>query len=159
MTMTLDGFLSGPHGELDWFDPSKSDPETINDVVAILDSSQDWMMGYPTGPGMIAFWSQIEKKGEADEWEMRIARSANRLHPIFISIKREKETEGTELVVVRSDTELVKALGIVGGCRGCDLDTYIRAKARDFLCISRIFWKAELVNRLLSINRILCFAC
>ena len=110
MTMTLDGFVSGPNGELNWFDPSKSDPETIADIVAIVDDAGDWIMGYPTGPGMIAYWSEVERKGQADEWEMKIARSVNRLHVIIISNKEEKGIDGAELVVARNDAELVAAV-------------------------------------------------
>ncbi len=110
MTTTIDAFVSGPNGELDWFDPSKNDPETINDILAIVDSADTWMMGYPTGPGMISYWSEVEKSGEADEWQMKTARSVNKLHPIFISNKIEAEFEGAELVVARNDEELVKAV-------------------------------------------------
>ena len=54
MAMTFDGCLSGPNGELDWFDPSKTDKELHDDIVQIVSSAESWMMGYPTGPGLIA---------------------------------------------------------------------------------------------------------
>ncbi len=46
MTMTLDGCISGPNGELDWFDPSKADTEMHDDIVGIVSSADSWIMGY-----------------------------------------------------------------------------------------------------------------
>ena len=53
MTMTFDGCISAPNGELDWFDPSKADKEMHDDIIGIVSSADSWMMGYPTGPGLI----------------------------------------------------------------------------------------------------------
>jgi dihydrofolate reductase len=110
MTMTMDGFLSGPNGELDWFDPSKNDSETIDDIVSILDDKKDTIMGYPTGPGLMAYWREVERRGQADEWEMRIARSVNKIHPIIITNKKEKEIDGVELILAKDDAGLVNAV-------------------------------------------------
>ena len=78
MNMTLDGCLSGPNGELDWFDPSKLHKEMHDDIIDIVNSAKSWMMGYPTGPGMIAYWKNVGNKGRADKWEMEIARAVNK---------------------------------------------------------------------------------
>lgn len=107
MTMTFDGCLSGPNGELDWFDPSKKDKELHDDIVGIVNSAESWLMGYPTGPGLSAYWKNVEMKGDADEWSMEIAKAVNKLHTIVISNKPEKPVDGAELVVAKSDKELV----------------------------------------------------
>jgi dihydrofolate reductase len=110
MTMTFDGCISGPNGELDWFDPSKTDKEAHDDIVRLVNSAESWMMGYPTGPGLIGYWKNVEKKGEADEWEMEIANAVNKLHSVIISNKSEEPVERAEIVVARNDKELVDAV-------------------------------------------------
>jgi dihydrofolate reductase len=110
MNMTLDGFLSGPKGELDWFDPSGMDKELHNDIVRLVSSAESWMMGYPTGPGLTGYWKNVEKKGGADNWQMEIARAVNKLHTIIISNKFEQPVEGAEVIVERNDAELVDAV-------------------------------------------------
>lgn len=107
MTMTLDGCLSGPNGELDWFDPSKADKEMHHDILDIVNSAESWIMGYPTGPGMIAYWKNVESEGEADKWEMEIANAVNKLHTIVISNKPERPVNGAELIVAKNDKDLV----------------------------------------------------
>lgn len=54
MTMSLDGFLCGPHGELDWM-LRTPDQELNDDIVAIISSADTGMMGYPTAVGMIPY--------------------------------------------------------------------------------------------------------
>jgi dihydrofolate reductase len=110
MTMTLDGCVSGPNGELDWFDPSKADKEIHDDIIELVNSADSWLMGFPTGPGMSAYWKNVEKEGKADEWGMKIANALNKLHTIIISNKPEKPVDGTELVVAKNDKELVDAV-------------------------------------------------
>jgi len=85
MNVALDGFLSGPKGELDWFDPSGMDKELHDDIVRLVKSAESWMMGYPTGLGLTGYWRNVEKQGEAEDWQMEIARAVNKLHPIISS--------------------------------------------------------------------------
>lgn len=110
MMMTINGCISGRNGELDWFDPSKADEELHDDIVRLVSSAESWMMGYPTGPGLVEYWRNVEEKGEADNWEMEIARAVNKLHPIIISNKSEEAVNGAEIIVARNDRELVGAV-------------------------------------------------
>jgi dihydrofolate reductase len=110
MQTTFDGCASGPDGELDWFDPSKADKEMHDDIVALIKSADTWMMGYPTGPGLTAYWKGVEVKGEADKWEMEIARTVNKLKAVVISNKPERSISGTEIIVAKNDNELVDAM-------------------------------------------------
>jgi dihydrofolate reductase len=136
MTMTLDGCLSGPKGELDWFDPSKADKEMHDDIVDIINSAKSWMMGYPTGPGMIAYWKNVENEGRADNWEMEIAGAVNKLHTIIISNKPESPVEGAELIVAKNDTELVEAVTRIRERN--DYDTYVPGGVRTAQNFSRL---------------------
>jgi dihydrofolate reductase len=112
MTMTFDGCVSGPKGELDWFDPSEEDEELHKAIMDLLGRADAWMMGYPTGPGMLAYWKNVEDTGtNAEKWQMDIARAVNKLHPIIISNKKpEKPIDGGEIIVAKNDRELVDAV-------------------------------------------------
>lgn len=66
--------------------------------------------GYPTGPGMVAYWREAEKNEKTQGWEMAIAKAVNKLHPIAISNKEEKVERGMELVIARDDNEFVKVV-------------------------------------------------
>jgi dihydrofolate reductase len=136
MTMTLDGCISGPDGELDWFDPSKADKEMHDDIVGIVNSAESWIMGYPTGPGMIAYWKNVESEGEADKWEMEIANAVNRLHTIIISNKPERVVNGAELIVARNDKELVGAVTKIKQLSGRDI--YVPGGVRTAQNFSRL---------------------
>ncbi len=51
MTMSLDGFVAGPDGELDWM-TSTQDPELTADIVTLLRRADAGFIGYPTAVGM-----------------------------------------------------------------------------------------------------------
>ena len=110
MTMSLDGFFCGPNGELDWMS-QVPDKELNNDTVVFYDGIEDGFIGYPTGVGMIAYWSSVARNASASEAEKTIAKAVNKLHPILVSDREEKpgSAEG-ELLVARNDDELVAAV-------------------------------------------------
>ncbi|MDA4114046.1 MAG: dihydrofolate reductase family protein [Thaumarchaeota archaeon] len=110
MAMTFDGFVAGPNNDLDWFTPPTNDEELNQDIVEIVESADTWMMGYPTGPGLVAYWKNAEKNEKTQESEMMIARAVNKLHPIVISNKEERVEPGMELLVARNDEEFVRVV-------------------------------------------------
>ena len=110
MTMTLDGFVAGPNNDLDWFTPSTYDEEPRRDILEIVESADTWIMGYPTGPGMVAYWKSAQKNKKTQKWEMAIAKAVNKLHPIVISNKEEQVEPGMELLVARNDGEFVRVV-------------------------------------------------
>lgn len=128
MTMTCDGFFSGPHGELDWMSQS-SDQELNDDIIALFQGFDSGFIGYPTASGMIPYWLNVAKNPSASKGELVIAHVVNTLHPFILSNQEEKlEWENAELLVVKSDDDLVEAvkkiqqqpgknLGIPGGIR------------------------------------------
>ncbi len=136
MQTTFDGCASGPNGELDWFDPSKADKEMHDDIISIIKTADTWIMGYPTGPRMMAYWKDVENKREADQWEMEIALSVNKLQAVIISKKPERSVSGAELVVARDDNELDDAVKKIKNRNGRDI--YIPGGVRTAQNFSRL---------------------
>ncbi len=135
MTMTCDGFFSGPHGELDWMSQAP-DQELIDDIVALFQGFDSGFIGYPTASEMIPYWLNVAKNPSASKDELAIAQVVNILHSIILSNKEEKlEWENTELLLVKSDNDLIEAvkkikqqpgkdLGVPGGIRTAQ--TFVR---------------------------------
>ena len=135
MTMTFDGFFSGPHGELDWM-AQTPDQEMNDEIVALFEGFDSGFIGYPTASGIIPYWLEVAKNPSASKGERAIALAVNKLHPIIISNKEEKlEWDNSELLLVKSDKDLVEAvtklkrqpgrdLGVPGGIRTAQ--TFVR---------------------------------
>lgn len=135
MTMTLDGFFAGPNGELDWMSPAP-DQELNDDIVATFQEYDSGFIGYPTASGMIPYWLNVAQNPAASQEEQAIAQVVNGLHAFILSNKEESlEWKNTDLLVVKSDQELVEAvtmikqqpgkeLGIPGGIRTAQ--TFVR---------------------------------
>jgi dihydrofolate reductase len=135
MTMTLDGFFCGPNGELDWMSQTP-DQELNDDIVAFFQGVDQGFIGYPTASGMIPYWQGVAQNPAASKEERAIAQAVNTLHPFILSNREEKLAwENTELLVVKSDDDLVEAvqkikqqsgkdLGVPGGIRTAQ--TFVR---------------------------------
>jgi dihydrofolate reductase len=135
MTMTCDGFFSGPNGELDWIGQTP-DQELNDDIVALLKSADAGFMGYPTASGMIPYWANAAQNPSASKDELAIAEVVNTMHSIVISNREEKlEWENSELLLIKNDNDLVEAvakfkrqpgknLGVPGGIRTAQ--TFVR---------------------------------
>ena len=103
MAMTFDGFVAGPNNELDWMSPL-DDREMVDDVVAILGNADTGIMGYPTAPGMVAYWSAVASNPDAPEFERRIAQAITPLHTVVVSNREETlGWDDSELLLVRND--------------------------------------------------------
>jgi dihydrofolate reductase len=110
MTMTFDGFLSGSNNELDWFKPGQDD-EMNKDILRILGSADSLMMGYPTAPGMMAYWKEVGGKKADPRWMLDIADAMDDKHVFVISNENEDlKMENAELVVAKNDKELHSAV-------------------------------------------------
>lgn len=128
MTTTFDGFVAGPNNELDWM-LQTMDPEMNRDVVELMESADTGLIGYPTGIGMVPYWSNVAKNPSASKGERELAQSINKVHSILISSKEETlNLDNAEVLVVKTDAELVesinrlkqkpgKQMGVPGGVR------------------------------------------
>lgn len=66
--MTIDGFVCGPNGELDWM-AFGSDEKMANIVNGLTDSSDTILMGRKMTDGFIDYWSSVLEKPYSEEYE------------------------------------------------------------------------------------------
>ena len=134
MTMSADGFFCGPNGELDWMS-QVHDKELNDDDVAFFRTFDQGFIGYPTAIGMIPYWQNVAQSPEASEEGKAIANAVLKLNPYIVSKKEETLPWKGNLLVAKTDEELVvkvnqikkqpgKDLGIPGGIRTAQ--TFVR---------------------------------
>ena len=135
MTMSLDGFFSGPGGELDWMTQAP-DPEFSRDNVSFFDRFDRGFIGYPTASGMLPYWLNVAGNSQAAADERALAEAVNKLHPFLVSDRDEPVPwQNAELLVVHDDKQLADAvrkekekpgkdLGVPGGIRTAQ--TFVR---------------------------------
>jgi dihydrofolate reductase len=128
MTMSLDGFLCGPNGELDWM-LRTPDQELNDDIVVIISSADTGIMGYPTAVGMVPYWVNVENDRSAAPGDRELAKVINKLHGVILSNTEVKlNFANSELLVVRDDKDVIEAvnrlknqsgknIGVPGGVR------------------------------------------
>jgi len=121
MTATLDGFIAGPDGELDWM-LGTPDKALNDDTVALLRAADGGFLGYPVAQGMIPYWEGVAADPSASLASRAIADAVNRLHRIIISSQpADLPWHNAELVVARDDDELAAAVATVKHRPGGDL--------------------------------------
>jgi dihydrofolate reductase len=128
MTMSLDGFFSGPNGELDWMTQAP-DPEFSRDNVAFFGHIDRGFIGYPTASGMLPYWMSVASDPQAPADQRALAEALGKLRPFLISRREEPVPwPNAELLVVHDDEQLAAAvqkekarpgndLGVPGGIR------------------------------------------
>ncbi|HTU75497.1 MAG TPA: hypothetical protein VMG38_18440 [Trebonia sp.] len=110
MTMSLDGFFSGPDGELDWMTRA-ADPEFSRDNVAFFDHIDRGFIGYPTASGMLPYWMNVASDPQAPADQPALAEALNNLRPILISRREEPVPwPNAELLIARDDEQLADAV-------------------------------------------------
>lgn len=128
MSMSCDGCVAGPGGELDWM-TTATDPQMNRDIADLLGRSDTGFMGYPVASGMIPYWRGVEANPDASEGERAIAQVVNRIHGMVLSnAEVDLPFDNAELVVVRDDRDVIDAveaarrrpggdIGVPGGVR------------------------------------------
>ncbi len=67
MQMTLDGFIAGPNGELDWM-VFEWDEKSSNRINELTDSSDTILMGRKMTDGFIDYWTSVLDNPESEEY-------------------------------------------------------------------------------------------
>ena len=68
MQMTVDGFVAGPNGELDWMAFDMDDKKSIEFLNTLTDSSDTILMGRKMTEGFVNYWTKVVKNPESPEY-------------------------------------------------------------------------------------------
>lgn len=84
MQISLDGFVSGTNGEMDWLVPDWDDV-LKNYVTCLTNSADTFLMGRATGEGMAVYWPTVPTNPESKEEDKWIAEKLNNFPKIVFS--------------------------------------------------------------------------
>lgn len=106
MMMTVDGMVSGPHGELDWMD---DDEQLARDHLAILQQAELIVLGAGVIAEMSSYWTAAENDAQATELNRAIGHAMNAARKIVYSHHDQRiDWHGVELHVVGDDEAFVE---------------------------------------------------
>lgn len=108
--MTLDGFVAGPNGELDWMWATGTPDETIfNKVIEMASTSDTILLGRKMVPGFVEHWENVVDN-MPDSPEQPLAQLMVNLNKIAFS-RTQKTIKGRNLTVENGDlATVVKSL-------------------------------------------------
>jgi dihydrofolate reductase len=88
MQVTLDGFIEGPNGELDW--AMKEDEEVWRDHFDLMRTADTILLGRVMYPGFEKYWLSVPKNPSSTKNEIEYARLADKMQKIVFSKTLEK---------------------------------------------------------------------
>jgi dihydrofolate reductase len=107
MQVTLDGFIEGPNGELDW--AMKEDEETWKDVFDLQRSADTLLLGRVMYPAFEKYWLAAPTNPSSTKNEIEYARLADNMQKIVFSKTLEKvEWKTTRIVKDHIAEEILK---------------------------------------------------
>ena len=105
MWISLDGFIAGPGGELDWI---LGDDEMSDYEIDLISQADTLLFGRKTYEEFYAYWS--EKGPPKEGWEKIFAKKINALHKIAISKTLEKAEWNDSEIVSGVGTDKIEKL-------------------------------------------------
>lgn len=108
--MTLDGYVAGPEGQMDWMWLSGDiDPAGMKEVIALADTCDTILMGRKMTPGFVKYWEGVADN-QPESAEQPLAQLMVNLHKIVFS-KTLTSMPGRNLRVENGDlATVVRAL-------------------------------------------------
>jgi len=82
MQMSLDGYIEGPAGEMDWF---VDDDETWKDMFEFLESIDTMLLGAGMYPEYVDYWRRVLSDPKARPDEVKYSRLAGKIEHIVFS--------------------------------------------------------------------------
>jgi dihydrofolate reductase len=97
MQITIDGFIAGPEGQLDWmsFD---SDPRNLDFINHLTDTSDTILMGRKMTPGFIKYWESVTRESPEYDFAQKMINI-----PKVVFSKTLKTIEGRNVRVENGD--------------------------------------------------------
>lgn len=116
MQMTVDGYVAGPQGQLDWmhFDHGDRLIALINELV---DTSDTILMGRKMTPGFVHYWEGVKPDSAEYSFAQKMIET-----PKIVFSKTLQRMEGRNVRVENGD--LVEAIGALKRAPGKDLLVY-----------------------------------
>lgn len=119
--MTLDGFIAGPDGQLDWmWIPGKRDDASFQRVIDLADTCDTILMGRKMTPGFINHWENVVDN-QPDSSEHGLAQRMVNLRKIAFS-RTQTAMTGRNLEVENGD--MVTAVQALKKAPGKDIMVY-----------------------------------
>jgi dihydrofolate reductase len=107
MQVTLDGFIEGPNGELDW--AMKEDEETWQDHFELMRSVDTLLLGRVMYPAYEKYWLSAPTSPSSTKSEIEYARLADRTQKVVFSKTLEKvEWKTTRIIKDHIAEEILK---------------------------------------------------
>ena len=121
MTMSLDGYIAGSNGELDWM-TTTPDAELTADIVAQLRRADEGFIGYPTAEGMIRYWAGVAADPDTSPAARAIAEAVSGMHAFAVSrTPAQIDAPNAEVLVAPDDSTLAAAVTAIKQRPGRDL--------------------------------------
>jgi dihydrofolate reductase len=118
MQITVDGFVAGPNGELDWMTFGEDD-EMWTQITELTDSSDTILMGRKMTDGFVNYWTSVLDNPESPEYSF--ARKMVNIPKIVFS-KTVKESKWANTTVASG--ELVEEIAKLKQQEGKDIIVY-----------------------------------
>src|SRR4051812_24314307 len=93
--MSLDGFVAGPNGELDWMWLGKPDDPLLQKVIDLADNCDTILMGRKMTPEFVTHWENVVDN-QPESREQPLAQLMVKLRKIVFS-KTQKSMKGRNL--------------------------------------------------------------
>lgn len=104
--VTLDGFVSGPNGELDWLD---YDPVMGKEHYKLAEEADTALMGHSLYSGMADFWPKAATNPNTAPNEAAFAKLMNKIPKTVFATKKDKlEWNNSTLILVKDGDDLAR---------------------------------------------------
>ena len=118
MQITVDGFVAGPQGQLDWM-TFNMDPQLLAFITQLTDTSGTILLGRKMTPGFVSYWESVLTKPDRPEYEF--AQKMVNLEKVVFS-RTVNQMEGKNVRVHQGD--LVDGVNAVKRQAGKDIVVY-----------------------------------
>lgn len=118
--MTLDGFVAGPDGELDWIWIGKRDESILQRIIELADSCDTILLGRKMTRGFVDHWEDVADNQPASEEQPLAQRMVNMRKVVFS--RTQTTIKGRNLEVENGD--LVAAVQALKEQPGKDIMVY-----------------------------------
>jgi dihydrofolate reductase len=116
MQTTVDGFVAGPEGQLDWM-TREMDPKLLDFIVDLTDTSDTILLGREMTEGFITYWERVQPESPEYDFAQKMVNT-----PKVVFSKTLESVKGKNVRV--ENGELVSAINALKNQSGKDIVVY-----------------------------------